>query len=202
MNTNDDTTATEPEILMTHPWTFMFRGSMMFVLGSLLIVFTILAPDMKMLGEDASWLPVSSTLVLVIGILRCIDAFTSDKKSLFFMNLQGGLFDAVCGFIILTSIHEEALTLSLLIAAYLLIQGLLRIIVTFSIAVPNPKSTRIGGFISVLLGIMAWMNWPFSALWFLSLALSVDITNRGWALIFYANSVKKQKAATQPKNIS
>ena len=136
-------------------------------------------------------LSVGDYLYLVVGILRCVDAFTSDRKSLFFMNMQGGLIDAVCGFIILTSIHEEAVTLGLLIAAYLLIQGLSRIIVTFSLAIPNPTSIRIGGFISVLLGIMAWMNWPFSALWFLSIALSVDITNRGWAMMFYAYSVKK-----------
>ena len=195
MNTNVDTT--KSEILMTHPRMFIFRGAMMVVLGLLLVVLTVIAPNVKMLGESASWLPISSILLLVVGILRCVDAFTSDRKSLFFMNMQGGLIDAVCGFIILTSIHEEAVTLGLLIAAYLLIQGLSRIIVTFSLAIPNPTSIRIGGFISVLLGIMAWMNWPFSALWFLSIALSIDITNRGWALIFYAYSVKKQKVANQ-----
>jgi uncharacterized membrane protein HdeD (DUF308 family) len=149
--------------------------------------------------ENASWLPLSSALVLAIGILRCVDALTSDRKALFFINMQGALIDIVCGFIILTSFHEEAATLGLLIAAYLLIQGMGRIIVTFSLTVPNPISTRIGGLISVLLGIMAWMNWPFSAMWFLSIALSIDITNRGWALIFYAYSVKKQKVANQQR---
>lgn len=169
----------------------------MFVLGSLLLLFTALVPDVKMSGVDASWLPISSNLILVIGILRCVDAFTSDNKPLFLMNVQGGIFDAVCGFIIMTSVAEEAVTLSLLIAAYLMIQGLLRIVITFSIAVPNPKSARVGGFISVLLGIMAWLNWPSSAMWFLSFALSAEITNRGWALMFYANSLLKQKVASQ-----
>ena len=84
----------------------------MFVLGSLLLIFTALVPDVKMAGVSASWLPVSAKLVLVIGILRCVDAFTSDSKSLFLMNMQGGIFDAVCGFIVMTSIAEEAVTLS------------------------------------------------------------------------------------------
>lgn len=188
MNTNVNTT--KPENAMNNPWWLMFRGGMMFFLGSLLVIFTVFEPDMNMLGESASWLPISSALILVIGLLRFVDAFTSDSKALFLMNMQGGIIDAVSGFIILTNIHEEAVTLALLVAAYLIIQGLFRIAGTFSMGVPNPKSTRIGGFVSVLLGIMAWMNWPFSALWFLSLALSIDITNRGWALIFLANSVK------------
>lgn len=194
---NKNVKTTEPVKLINLPRWFMFRGAMMLVLGSLLLIFTVLVPDMKMLGESASWLPVSSTLVLLVGILRLLDAFTSNNKALFLMNMQAGIFDATCGFIILTNIQAEALVLSLLIAAYLFTQGVFRIILTFSVEIPNPKSVRIGGFISVLLGIMVWMNWPFSALWFLSFALSAEITMRGWALMFYAHSVKKQEVASQ-----
>ena len=193
---NKKVEGTEPEKLINLPWWFMFRGGMMFLLGSLLLIFTVLEPDMKMLGESASWLPIVSTLILFIGILRCLDAFASNSKALFLMNMQAGIIDAVCGFVILTNLHEESVTLSLLIAAYLFIQGLFRIIITFSIETPNPNSIRIGGYISVLLGIMVWMNWPFSALWFLSFALSAEITTRGWALMFYAHSVKKQEVTS------
>ncbi len=169
----------------------------MVVLGSLLLIFTALEPDMKMLGVSASWLPITSTLILVFGILRCMDAFISNSKTLFLMNMHAGVIDAVCGFVILTNLDKEPVVLSLLIASYLFIQGLFRNIITFSIETPNPGSIRIGGFISVLLGIMIWMNWPFSALWFLSFALSAEIATRGWALMFYAHSVKIQKAADQ-----
>ena len=168
----------------------------MFVLGSLLLIFTVLEPDMKMLGVSASWLPITSTLILIFGILRCLDAFASTSKALFLMNMQAGIIDSVCGFVILTNLHEESVTLSMLIAAYLFIQGLFRIIIASSIEIPNPNSMRISGYISVLLGIMVWMNWPFSALWFLSFALSIEITTRGWALMFYAHSVKKQEVAS------
>ena len=103
---------------------------------------------------------------------------------------------------ILTSVGEKTLTFSLLITAYLIIQGLFRVIVTFAIKVPNPNSARIGGGITILLGLMVWMNWPFSDLWFLSFALSAEIANLGWALMFYANAVNKQRMINKPKNIS
>ena len=189
--------STEPERFINHPVWFMLRGGIMFVLGSLLLIFTVLAPNMSMLGVNASWLPVSSALILVFGILRCFDAFASNSKTLFLMNIQGSIIDAVCGFVILTNIQADAVVLSPLIAAYLFIQGLFRIIITFSIETPNPKTIRIGGLISLLLGCMIWIDWPFSALWFLSFALSAEITTRGWALMFYARSVKKQKVVSQ-----
>ena len=170
----------------------------MFVTGTILLICAIVAPDVMMfsVGVSASWLPLSSSLVLLVGVLHSIDAFASERTSLFLLNMQGSIIDIVCGGVILTSIGAEPLTFSLIIAAYLIIQGLFRIIVTFSIKIHNPTSTRIGGVISVLLGLMVWSNWPFSALWFLSFVLSAEIANRGWVLMCYAYSVNKQRKAS------
>ena len=188
---------TEPEVFIHGPWWFMFRGGMMLVMGTILLICAIVAPNVQMLSTSSSWLPVSSALVLLVGILRSIDSFASDRTSLFLLNMQGSMIDIVCGFIILTNIGAEPLTFSLLIAAYLIIQGLFRIIVSFSIQMHNPTSTRIGGLVSILLGIMVWMNWPFSELWFLSFVLSAEIANRGWVLMCYAYSVNKQQKARE-----
>lgn len=194
---NTEIKTAEPEIFIHGPWWFMFRGGMMFVIGTLLSICAIVAPDVKMLSVSASWLPVSSFLVLLVGVLRSIDAFASDRTSLYLLNIQGSIIDIVCGFFILASIGEGPLTFSLIIAAYLTIQGLFRIIVTFSIQIHNPTSTRIGGLVSILLGLMVWLNWPFSALWFLSFVLSGEIANRGWVLMCYAHSVNKQQKARE-----
>lgn len=168
----------------------------MFVIGTILLICAIVAPDVQMLSTSSSWLPVSSALVLLVGVLRSIDAFASDRTSLYLLNIQGSMIDIVCGFFILASIGEGPLAFSLIIAAYLTIQGLFRIILTFSIQIHNPISTRIGGCVSILLGIMVWLNWPFSALWFLSFVLSAEIANRGWVLMCYAYSVNKQQKAS------
>lgn len=193
MNTNTNSKVIEAETFITHPWWFMLRGGVMFVFGSLLAIFSVIAPDVQMLGTVSSWLPLAAFLILLVGILRCIDAFASNSKLAFLMDMQSSIIDLVCGFIILTSVGEKTLTFALIVAAYLIMQGLFRIIVSFVLEVPNPRSARIGGYISILMGLMAWMNWPFSGLWFLSFALSAEVANRGWALMFYAHSVNKQK---------
>ncbi len=43
------------------------------------------------------------------------------------------------------------------------------------------------------MGLMIWLNIPSSAPWFLALALSIDISFRGWALIVLAFAYKKEK---------
>ena len=165
----------------------------MFAVGSILAIFSVIAPDVQMLGTSSSWLPIAALLILLIGVLRCFDAFASIRKSLFLINMQGSVIDLVSGFVILTSVGENIYAFTLIVAAYLLMQGLFRIIVTFTLEIPNPNSARIGGSVSLLLGLLAWMNWPFSDLWFLSFALSAEVANRGWALMFYSNAVNKQR---------
>lgn len=189
--------ATEAETFINRPGWFMFRGAMMFAFGSLLLILSVMAPNMQMLGTSSSWIPVSSTIILLAGILRCIDAFASDRQTLVLMNMQGGMIDLVCGFIILTNVGATSLTLSLIVAAYLIMQGLYRFMLTFVIEIPSLNSARIGGSVSVLLGLMAWLNWPFSDFWFLSFALSFEIASRGWALMFYANSINKQQKVSK-----
>ena len=191
MNTRIETT--EVEKLINRPWWFMFRGAVMLVLGSVLSIFSIIAPNVQMLGTSSSWLPFAASLIMLAGIMRAIDAYTASSKSFLLMNMQGSLIDLVCGFVILTSVGEKTLTFSLLITAYLIIQGLFRVIATFVLEIPNSNSARIGGGIAILLGLMAWMNWPFSDLWFLSFALSVEIANRGWAFMIYGHAINKQR---------
>jgi uncharacterized membrane protein HdeD (DUF308 family) len=76
---------------------------------------------------QASWLLFCSMLLLIAGILRAIDAYTSDRVALKVMNMQSSIIDLVCGFIILINLGATALTLSLIVAAYLIIQGLFRL---------------------------------------------------------------------------
>lgn len=195
MNTETEVTALEH--IINRPGWFRFKGIMMLALGSVLSLFSIVAPNMQMLGTSSSWLPFAAALIMLAGILRCVDAYTAASKPMLLVNVQGGMIDLVCGFIILTSVGETMLTFSLLVAAYLLIQGLFRIMVTFMLEIPNAKPARIGGGVSVLMGLMAWMNWPFSDLWFLSFALSAEVAIRGWALMHYGNAIHKQIMMTK-----
>lgn len=123
---NTQTEITKIERLINPEW-FMLRGIAMLISGGILLIFSILVPNVEMLGMQASWLLFCSMLLLIAGILRAIDAYTSDRVALKVMNMQSSIIDLVCGFIILINLGATALTLSLIVAAYLIIQGLFRL---------------------------------------------------------------------------
>lgn len=59
------------------------------------------------------------------------------------------------------------------------------------VSIRNPLSNRITGIVSIIMGILIWLQWPLMAYWFLALALSIDVGFRGLALIMLASSIKK-----------
>jgi len=164
----------------------------MIFIGGAIAILCILAPKVYMLGENFSWVPVAGVLVFLVGVFRCIDALSTVTAQGFLVNMQGGILDIVVGFLVLFSISGQPDDLHLLIVGYLLSQGIYRNILLSVAKIPNPLSNRITGFISIILGILIWIDWPTSATWFLALSLSVDVCFRGWALIVLASSLKKQ----------
>jgi uncharacterized membrane protein HdeD (DUF308 family) len=176
------------------PLWYKTRGIAMLIFGGGMATLCIVAPNVYMLGEHFSWLPVIGVIVFLIGFLRCIDAFSSESVQGYLLNMQGGILDIVLGFLVLFGINEEPGNLRLLIVGYLFTQGIFRNILLSAASISNPVSSRITGIISFILGMLIWVDWPTSAPWFLALSLSVDISFRGWALIMLASSLKMELA--------
>ena len=173
------------------PRWYTFRGSVMIFAGGIIATLSIIAPDVNMLGESASWVPVISVIVLLVGILRCSDALASETAQGFLFNMQGGTLDVVVGFLVIFHTYDEPNDLNLLIVGYLLTQGIYRNILLSVAKIRNPMPNRVTGLISIILGIMIWIDWPTS-IWFIAFSLSVDIGFRGWALIVMASSLKME----------
>ncbi len=175
------------------PWWYITRGIGMIVIGVAVSILCIVAPNVYMLGESFSWIPVIAVVILFVGIFRCIDAFATQTAQGFLVNMQGGVLDIVTGILVLFGISGQPENLHLLIVGYLVTQGIYRNVLLSVAKVPNPISNRITGFISIFLGILIWIDWPTSAVWFLALSLSIDVSFRGWALIALASALKKKQ---------
>lgn len=163
----------------------------MICIGSLLAILSLISPNLYILGENASWIPIISLVVLIVGIFRCIDGLTSENAQGFLYNMQGGILDIVVGFLVFLSTEGETNYLNLLIVGYMLTQGIYRNILLSVAEIRNPLSNRVTGLISILLGIMIWIDWPASV-WFLAFSMSVDISFRGWTLVVLASSLNKE----------
>lgn len=186
------TRSSELKQFTSRPWWYKTRGIAMLIFGGGIATFCIIAPNVYMLGEHFSWIPVTGVIIFLIGFLRCIDAFISESVQGYLLNMQGGILDVVFGLLVLFGINEEPDNLRLLIVGYLVTQGIFRNVLLSAANISNPISSRITGIISIILGLLIWIDWPASAPWFLALSLSVDISFRGWALIMLASALKKE----------
>ncbi len=168
----------------------------MLFFGGLLVFFTIIKHDVQMM-QAYSWLPLVGLLILIVGIIESLEAYLSIHTDEFFLKLQNALLDLVVGFLVHFTVADPA-RLSLMITAFLIFKGLLRIIVSQVIELPNPSSTRMGGLISVAMGILIWFEWPSSEPWFLAFCLSTEVTLRGWAIVMFGLSLSPNESKATP----
>lgn len=173
----------------------LLQGGVILVMGATLALASLFNSEaVILLAHGFSWLPVSGMLILALGILECFDAFFAREQRDFFQNLQVGTLDAVVGGLILLSVTEELARLSLLIAAFMIVRGIVRIMLVYALRLPNPKSTSVCGLASVIMGYLIWLQWPTEAGWFFSFCLNLEIAFRGWAIMTFALWVRKHKA--------
>jgi len=87
------TRSSELKQFKSMPLWYTIRGSAMFFAGAAVAIMCVVAPNVQMLGEKFSWIPVVGVIVLVVGILRGIDAYMSTTVQGLLLNMQGGVLD-------------------------------------------------------------------------------------------------------------
>ena len=171
----------------------LIRGIVLLGCGILISILTLFKPDVMVFhARDTSWLPISALLLLVLGLLECFDAIIAKELKDLILNIQIGLLDVVIALLIIFN-ASNANALSLLVAAFLIIKGSFRIILSYAMNRSNSFSTRVGAAISILLGFLITIQFPSSAGWFLAFCMSVEIALRGWAVLVTALWLQAQQ---------
>ena len=129
------------------------------LIGAFMTFASIIKPDIVILSaRDFSWLPISGMLIMSLGVLACLDAFLAKEQRDVIQNLQVGVLDTVVGLFIIFGISENPERLSILISAFLIVRGIVRIALTHALKLPNVLVTSLCGIISVMLGIVSGKN--------------------------------------------
>jgi uncharacterized membrane protein HdeD (DUF308 family) len=173
----------------------LVQGVLIVLTGATLAMASALNPDaIVMTARHLSWLPVSGMVILSLGLLECLDAAFAKETRDFLQNLQVGVLDAVIGGLIILSITEEPARLSMMIATFLIVRGIVRITLAHALRLPHNLATSVGGLITIIMGFLIWKEWPTSEGWFISLCLNAEIAVRGWAMMTFALWVRTQKS--------
>ena len=163
-------------------------------LGVFMALASVINPDAIVLSaREFSWLPMSGMLIFVLGLLECLDALLAKKQRDVLQNLQVGVLDTVVGALIFLSVSGTIYRLSLMIAAFLMVRGIVRIILAYALELPLRLTTSLGGLVSIISGFLIFQEWPVPDGWFISLCLNIEIAFRGWAGITFALWIRRQQ---------
>jgi uncharacterized membrane protein HdeD (DUF308 family) len=122
-------------------------------------------------------------LLLVGGAVTVGHAFWTRAWSGFFVQLAFGLLNLCVGFMLITRPEVGALSLTLLLAVSLFVQGVFRIAAALSSDIDGKGWLLLSGVASLLLAFMIWSEWPVSGVWVIGLFVGVDLIFYGWWLV-------------------
>jgi uncharacterized membrane protein HdeD (DUF308 family) len=125
-------------------------------------------------------------LLIVSAIFQAVHWLQGHEER-HFLDLLGFVFDFIIGLILLSNPASGALAITLVLAAFFMVGGLMRVFGAWSSEAPHRAWAILDGAVSALLGILLWVHWPSSALWFVGFAIGVGLIFRGLAWIMLAS---------------
>ena len=122
-------------------------------------------------------------ILIVAGILETVHAWRIRGWSGFTRHLLGGVLSFVVGGLIVTNPAAGMLSLTLLMAAFFIVDGIFRIAMVLAFRFPGRGWAVAGGIVTVALGTMIATEWPVSAVWVIGTFLGIDLIFDGWSLV-------------------
>jgi uncharacterized membrane protein HdeD (DUF308 family) len=96
---------------------------------------------------------------------------------------------------------RAAAAITLMIAVLFFVGGLLRVILAVTQRFTHWGWMLFSGFISILLGVLIWRQWPLSGLWIIGLFVGIEMVLNGFAWIFLALAARKMSVSNSEELI-
>ncbi|MGE3806190.1 MAG: HdeD family acid-resistance protein [Gemmataceae bacterium] len=158
----------------------------------------VLGLGLVILGLSAIGASIFATLVFTVffggmmmagGVLEVISSFFARRWQGFVLHLLSGLLYLIVGLLMLEHPIEAAAALTLLLAAFLLVGGALRMTFSAMHQFPSWGWIFFSGLVSFVLGIMIWRRWP-GDFWFVGLFLGIELLFNGMTWVMLALTVR------------
>jgi uncharacterized membrane protein HdeD (DUF308 family) len=129
---------------------------------------------------------ILGALYTAAGLAELFYAFkSSGPKSVLWRFALGAIY-LIIGLFMLIKPLANALSLTLILALLLAATGIYRIYDAIVHNVPYKLWRIINGIISIIIGILLWMQWPYSGIWFIGMLLGIELLVSGLTSIAIA----------------
>jgi uncharacterized membrane protein HdeD (DUF308 family) len=168
---------------------FLLAGVIMVALGTFVIGWACLTS----MTVVAVWL--FGSFLIVGGIAEILTALWAGRWSGRLVHLLIGAMYLVIGFIFMTEPKDSAVRLTLIIAIFLIVSGVIRIVASLAENVPGRGSMLLNGVVTLVLGVLIYRQWPESALWVIGLFIGIEMLFNGWTWVFLSLAARKRSKA-------
>jgi len=125
-------------------------------------------------------------LLFIGGIFALVQALFSGTWSGFFLYLLSALFRGFMGYLLIRYPAIGAETVTLVLAAFLIVTGTFRAIGFGMARFPQWGWAVFSGLLSVVSGIVLIIQMPAASVWFIGFAIGVDLIFDGAAITSFA----------------
>ena len=167
----------------TRKW-FLALGIFSIVLGAVALAIPVLTTVASML--------LLGSLLLVNGIAQIFQTARSHKGKEFFLHLLVSILYIVVGGFLILSPGASAVSLSLLIASFLMVGGVFRIIWAIERRFGNKGWVVLNGIVTFFLGLIVLADWPWSGLWVIGLFVAIEMIINGWSVIMFSTAAREE----------
>jgi uncharacterized membrane protein HdeD (DUF308 family) len=163
--------------------------------GILLIIFGIVAVGSPFLAAVAVNV-LLAWLIILAGAVHLMLAFRAHGAGSLIWKLLVGLAYVFFGGYLLMHPVVGVASLTLVLASLFLVEGVLDIVLFFSMRLMQGASwVLIDGIITLLLGVMIYMQWPSSAAWAIGTLVGVSMIISGFTRVMLSLAVRKATSA-------
>lgn len=163
---------------------FMVLGIVMVLLGIAAIVF----PSVATFAVEL----LIGWILVISGVAGVVNAFHTSKWAGFLLSMFTALLALGVGIILLLFPFSGIFSLTLLLAAFLIASGVLRIFLAFRLRPLDHWGWHLlGGVLALVLAGLILSQLPEAAAWVIGLLIGVDLIFSGWTLIMLAAAARR-----------
>lgn len=163
------------------------------ILFAFLGIFAITRAYLPALTIKTTWF--FGLLLLAGGVGEIIGSFRAGRWSGTLFHILIGLFYAVVGLLIMDQPENSAVQLTLIIAIFMILGGLFRIVFSLFDRFAGWSWVLLNGIVTLLLGVMIYEQWPESGTWVIGLFLGIELIFSGWGWIMLSFILCGSKSA-------
>jgi uncharacterized membrane protein HdeD (DUF308 family) len=163
----------------------MVEGILLIVLGTI----AILVPWLFTLAIET----LIGVLLIVGGLVRGYSTFKEHSTRSIAWGLLAALVAIVVGVLLLVYPLGGVLTLTAILIALFIIEGVTKIVASFQLNKQRGWGWLLfTGILDVALGFILWIGLPGTAIWAIGLLVGISLIFTGWTAVMFAGAMRRR----------